>query len=177
MGKEKETKGRFPCHAWETEDAKEAKESIRGVWVRNYGEETRLGDGTVLHDNYVWDEGNRYLLRCEECGGLVLVQKSECHCLSEDDDYYSDRIPVASLEEADLLNILWGPMDLERYPYRSIRENNSSYFWNQGEKEPRPYDTGELRRKIRKKYAVLAPEQKEMLEKLMEKAGERKDEP
>lgn len=109
-------------------------------------------------------------MRCGDCGGLVLVQKSECHYFS-DSDYYSDWIPVSSVEEADLLNTLWGSSDLEDYPYRSIRGNNFEYFWRREKEEPRPYDTGELRQKIREDYKNLTMEQKKLLEKLMEKAG------
>ena len=48
----KKTIGRFPCHVWETEDAKEALDSLRGVQDRDYGEDTCLEDGTVLHYNH-----------------------------------------------------------------------------------------------------------------------------
>lgn len=174
-GKKKE--GRFPCHVWEIGDAEEAKKSIQGSMVRDYGEYTELDDGTVLHYNYMWDDGNRYLLRCEECGGLVIVQNSEFHnFFGDEDDYYSDRIPVASVEEADLLNILWGSLDLEGYPYRSIRGNNFRYFWKDREEQPRPYDTEKLKQQIRENYAGLNPEQKELLENKIREAGKEETE-
>ena len=170
MGKNRKNETCFPCHLWEMEDANAARKGFRGTLVREYGEETTLEDGTVLHDNYVWDEGDRYLVRCKECGGLVMAQKSEFHSFSDDDDYYSDYIPIASVEEADLLNLLWYALDLEGYPYRGLRGNNFQYFWKAGE-EPRPYDTEKLKAEIRKKYAKLPPAQKEMLEKMMADAG------
>ena len=104
-----------------------------------------------------------------------MIQKSEYHSFSDDDDdYYSDLIPAVSVEEADLLNILWDSLDLEAYPYRSIRGNNFKYFWKQG-KEPQPYDTEKLKQKIRKTYKKLNPEQKELLEKKMEEAGKEEE--
>ena len=175
MSEAKKKGGRFPCHVWEMKDAEEAKESLRGIMVRDYGEDTFLEDGTELHGNYVFDDGNRYLLRCAKCGGLVLVQNSEYHSFSDEDDYYSDRIPVASVEEGDLLNILWGALELESYPYRNIRGNNFHYFWKPGE-EPRPYDTDELKRAIRENYKGLKPKQKELLEKMIREAGKTEEE-
>ena len=174
MNEGKKIEGRFPCHVWEMEDAGEARKSFRGTVVREYDEYTDLEDGTVLHWNYMWDEGDRYLLRCNECGGLMMVQKSEFHSCFDDDDYYSDQIPIASVEEGDLLNILWDGLDMEGYPYRSIRGNNFQYFWKQG-KEPKPYDTEKLKRDIRKKYKDLSPEKKELLEKMIRDAGKTDD--
>ena len=173
MEKNRKNETRFPCHLWEMEDANAARKKLQNnmAMVREYGEDTILEDRTVLHCNYVWDEGDRYLVRCRECGGLVMVQHSEFHStFDDDDDYYSDYIPIASVEEADLLNLLWYALDLEGYPYRSLRGNNFQYFWKAGE-EPRPYDTEKLKAKIRKKYADLPPAQQEMLEKMMVDAG------
>ena len=161
----------FPCHIYGIRDAKEAYNSFKGEMVRDYGESTGLEDGTVLRYNHMWDDGGRFLSRCEICGGLMLFQKSEFHSFSDgDDDYYSDVIPVASVEEADLLNILWGPMELESYPYRSLRGNNFRYHWKAGE-EPCPYDPDELKEKIRAKYADKPPKFRKMLEKLIREAG------
>ena len=81
-----------------------------------------------------------------------------------------DALGFSSVEEADLLNILWDSLDLEAYPYRSIRGNNFRYFWKQG-KEPRRYNTEKLRQKIRETYKNLTPAQKELLEKKMAEAG------
>lgn len=170
MGNIRKTEGRFPCHVWEMEDAEKAEKSLRGKLVKDYDEYTDLEDGTVLHYNYMWDDGKRYLMRCGECGGLVIVQRSECHGFSDEDDYYSDMVPASSVEEADLLNILWDSLDLEAYPYRSIRGNNFRYFWKQG-KEPRRYNAEKLRQKIRETYKDLTPAQKELLEKKMAEAG------
>ena len=166
----KKGKGCFPCHIWGIEDAVKAKDAFRGTAIRIYGDETELEDGTVLHMNYMWDDGSRRLLRCSQCGGLVIRQRSEFHGGLDDDADYLDWIPVASEEEADLLNILWGPLELEGYPFRLLRANDYRYFWTEAG-EPVPYDPEELKEKIREKYSGLKPEQKEMLENLIRKAG------
>ncbi|MBR2660527.1 MAG: sel1 repeat family protein [Clostridia bacterium] len=168
---------RFPCHFWETGDAEEAEKAFRGTLVRDYGEYTALEDGTVLHYNYMWDDGARFLTRCDECGGLVIMQRSEYHsCFDDDGDgYYQDWIPVASVEEADLMNILWGGLDLEGYPFRHLRGNNFKYSWTGGG-APKPYDPEELKEKIRQNYSGLKKNQKELLEKLISEAGKEEKE-
>ena len=161
--------GRYPCHVWGMADPKEAYEAFRGETVKDYGEDTYLEGGTVLHGNCMWDEGGRRLVRCLDCGGLVICQSSEFHSFSDDGDgYYRDWIPVSSVEEADLLNILWGALEMESYPFRHLRKNNGVYAWTKGE-EPRPYDPGELREMIRAKYPEAG---REALEKLIGEAGE-----
>ena len=108
---------RFPCHIYEIADAKEVYDSFRGELVKEYGDNVTLDDGTVLHENYMWDDGRRSLVRCKECGGLVIVQSSEYHSfLDSPDGYYRDWIPAASEEEADLLSILFDATELEVFP-------------------------------------------------------------
>ena len=164
-----ERKGpRFPCHIYEIADAKEAYKSFRGDLVREYGEYVSLDDGTILHDNYMWDDGGRYLVRCEECGGLMIMQSSEYHSFSDGPDgYYRDWIPVASVEEGDLLNILFGAMEMENVPCRHIRGNNGDIFWTDG-KEPEARDTEDLILEIREEYPDADPE---LLNKLIRDAG------
>lgn len=165
--------GRYLCHIYDMEDAKEAYDTFRGTPVRNYGEDTLLEDGTVLHSNYMWDEGARSLSRCEKCGALVMMQRSVWNDMYDGPDgYYRDWVPAASVEEADLLNILWGPMDLEQYPFRHLRGNNRSFFWTDGE-TPVPYDPEELRKQIREGYRDVKPE---LLEKLIREAGKQTEE-
>lgn len=166
---------RFPCHIWAMEDAAEAYEACKGRLVRDYGEYTSLEDGKVLHYNYSWDEGSRYLVRCGECGALVIMQYSVFIDMYDGPDgYYRDWVPVASVEEADLLNILWNSTDLEHYPFRHFRNNNREYFWTDGE-EPEPYDPEELKRKIREKYSGLTKKRKRMLEKMIGRAGKEEE--
>ena len=166
----------FPCHVWEIKDAEEAKKTFKGTLVRDYGGYTALEDGTVLHYNYMWDDGTRFLTRCDECGGLVIYQRSEYHSGFGDDDdgFHQDWIPVASVEEADLMNILWNGLDLEGYSFRHLRGNNFKRFWTRG-REPRPYDPDELKRRIRKKYSKMKKNEKEMLEKLISEAGKEEE--
>lgn len=167
----------YPCHIYGIRDAKDAeKENLNVERVRDYGARTKLEDGTVLHDNWpAWhDEGGRYLLRCTVCGALRLMQCSMAECpfgdWDEPDEYYRDYVPVATVEEADLLNILWDEKELKQYPFRRFSRHDFSRGWTEGE-EPCPYDAEELRKRIREKYAGLKKEQKELLEKLIRKAG------
>ena len=166
----------YPCHIYGIEDGKKAFEAIDAERIRDYGKSVTLEDGTVLHMNYPGhhDEGDRYLLRCNICGGLTLVQYSmeECPYWDDPDLYYSDRIPVTSAEEADLLNILWDEEELKRYPFRHLRRDDMNKLWTDG-KEPVPYDLKGLKEKIREKYSRMSPGHKEMLEKLINEAGKR----
>lgn len=162
---------RFPCHIYGMVDAKEAYDAWKGELVKDYGECIALTDGTVLHENCNWDEGGRTLVRCRECGALMILQSSVYNNMFDGpDSYYMDWIPVASAEEGDLLNILRGATELEDYPFRHFRGNNHQYFWTKGE-EPRPYDPEDLKKKIRKRYAGLAAEKKWLLEDLISDAG------
>ena len=171
MNDNKTGEARFPCHIYGIRDGKEAYDTWQGNLVKDYGEYTALEDKTVLHYNYCWDEGSRQLVRCCDCGALMICQYSVYNGMFDGPDgYYRDWIPVASVEEGDLLNILWGGMELERYPFRHIRGNNREFFWTKGE-EPEPYDPEELKKKIREHYSELTKKKKQLLEKLISEAG------
>ena len=165
---------RFPCHIYEIKDAKEAFDAIDAAGVKGYGEQTSLEDGTVLHDNYrkYHERGGRYLARCNVCGCLMLTQSSmmECPYWDDPDLYFRDHIPVATVEEADLLNILWDEEELKKNSCRHLQRDDMRKLWTDG-KEPVPYDPESLKRKIRMKYAGLNKKQKAMLEKLISEAG------
>ena len=164
----------FPCHLWEMRDAKEALHSMKTVLVREYGTRLKLDDSFALHDNYPNrdEEGERNLQRCEVCGSLLLGQhsKRECPFWDMTDEYYHDFIPVGSVEEADLLNILLSGEELREYPFRHLQQYDYNYLWTKGE-EPVPNDPEELKQRIREKYAGLSPEHREMLEKMISEAG------
>jgi len=164
----------YPCHLYGIPDAEEAFRADESEKIRDYGECVTLEDDSVLHMNYpaLLDEGGRYLLRCKVCGGLMLVQHAMDECPYQDDPdlYYSDRIPVASVEEADLLNILWDEEELKQYPFRCLRRDDMQKSWKEG-KEPVPYAPEELKEKIREKYSGLSKKHRAMLEKLIAEAG------
>ena len=168
----------YPCHLYGIEDAREAYKAMDATCLKEYGGRLSLQDGTVLHDNYPdhHDEGGRHLMRCNVCGCLMLAQRSMFEAslmyFDELDEYYDDRIPVASVEEADLLNILWDEEELKKKSFRHLQRNDMSIGW-MGEKDPSPYDPEKLKRKIRMKYSSLYLEQKKMLEKLMAEAGKK----
>lgn len=151
MDNRNENAGRFPCHIWDIADGKEAWDSFHGRLVKDYGDNVTGGD-QILHWNHMWDDGGRLLLRCKECGGLVLVQSSEFHSFTDSPDgYYEDWIPVASEEEAHLLNILLDALPMENYSCRHLRRNNGKCFWTGGE-EPESADLEELRKEVQEKY-------------------------
>ena len=140
------------CHIYGIEDAKEAYKQLEVEFVKGYGDETKLEDGTLLHDNYECDEGYRVLLHCKSCGVLLLCQVSSYFSMSDGPDgYYEDIIPVWSEEEADLLNTLLGPGEFEDHPFRHLRGSNHEYCWTRGE-QPHPMDIEKLKRSIEKKY-------------------------
>ena len=165
-------KGHYPCHIWESEDAKEARKAFKVTEIQDYGSEVRLEDGTVLHINYDEqdDYGSRRLYRCRTCGGLILSQSSVDCWDPTDIDADDDYMPVSSPEEAGLLNILLDYGEFFQIPGRRLHTfNNRLCSWT-GSGEPVPGDPEELKEKIRQKYSGLKPAQKEMLEKLIWKA-------
>ena len=175
-GRTNVTESRFPCHLWEIRDAKSALDMMETALIRQYGTCLELEDSFALHGNYpdYDDEGSRRLLRCKVCGSLLLVQSSmrECPYWDEPDMYYRDYIPAASVEEADLLNILWNGEEPGEYPFRHLKRDDHRYLWTEGE-EPVPLFPEELRRRIREKYAGLSPKHRELLEKLICEAGKK----
>ena len=97
------------CAGFDLPTAAEAYKHFHGMLeeLGNYG------DKCNEHNLHTWDDGGRKLCRCHDCGGLVLVQKSKYHG-PENDDYYTDYIPVDSVQEAEQLNELYGGWLLKR---------------------------------------------------------------
>lgn len=139
------------CHIFSIDDAEEAAEQLEIECIKSYGDETRLSNGTLLHDNYECEDGYRSLLRCKHCGGLLLVQVSKYSSTTGDDGYFEDILPVWSEEEADLLNTFLGPRSFADHPFRHLRRNNQKYCWI-GKDAPRPMDIPELKTAIGMKY-------------------------
>ena len=96
------------CVGFDLPTVQEAFEHFRGqlTVLKDYGD---MCNGHCLH---TWDDGKRLLCQCSECGGLVLVQQSECH-IFDYDDYYTDYFPVDSPEEAEQLNEKYGGFAIE----------------------------------------------------------------
>ena len=140
--------------------------------IKSYGDKVTLEDGTVLHrterDPSLYAESNEMTLcRCVKCGALFL---HDYHYESDMYDPWSSTwmYPVASEEEADLLNILLDGKKTGLPDFRRIYRYDWSYSW-QGTEEPRPLDTDELKNMIRKKYAHV---DQTLLENLIRKAGQ-----
>lgn len=140
--------------------------------IKSYGDKVTLEDGTVLHrekyDESLFSETNeKTLCRCLKCGALFL---QDYHYESDMyDPWSSARIyPVASEEEADLINILMDGKETGLPDFRRIYRYDWNYEWI-GTEEPRPLDTEELKEMIRRKYAHV---DQTLLEKLIRKAGQ-----
>lgn len=139
--------------------------------IKAYGKQVCLEDGTVLHENYSDEDrldGRRTLVRCTECGALMICQYTCEYDFYDGPDSLSSYIPVASEEEADLMNILLDETEMFRYPYRHLSRHNWNYGWSKAP-EPRPNDPEELRKAIRDKYAHV---NQELLEKIIQEAGQ-----
>lgn len=97
------------CVGFDLPTAAEAYQHFHGMLEELWD----YGDKCNENDLHTWDDGGRKLWRCHDCGGLVLVQKSEYHG-QENDDYYTDYIPVDSVQEAEQLNELYGGWAIEK---------------------------------------------------------------
>lgn len=164
---------RFLCHIYDMDEACEIRKSFRSKKIKEYGDCVRLPDGTKLHDNldtrgYTAPQGNRELVRCNKCGALLLIQNTCDPNIYEGFEFLHDWIPVASEEEANLLNILLTGPEFTEYPFCHIQA--TGYYgcsWTDGE-EPSPNDPEKLKDRIREKYADV---NREELEKLISEAG------
>lgn len=113
------------CLAFEMDDLKKAWEHMRLETVKDYG------DRAYDHNLHTWDDGGRFLAKCKNCGGYVLVQKSEYHSTFGDDAYYTDYFPVKDAEEADLFNRKYDGFSIEKeFPERYLCRTNLNIHWS-----------------------------------------------
>lgn len=112
------------CEAFKMELPEDAYNHIQDyIFVKSYGSEA------YGHRLYTWDEGERYLIRCRRCGGLILVQASE-HRGLVDDDVYVDYFPVESEDEAELLNEKYNGWKIEgEFNGRYLMLTNGKATW------------------------------------------------
>lgn len=116
------------CHIFEYPDAQKAGEEMSYTVIKRYGNEC---NGLYLH---TWDDGERYLAKCQKCGCLILVQLSEYHGM-EDDDYYDDFFPVESEAAADEINQKWDGFQLESdFRDKYLMRTNGKYHFVNSEK-------------------------------------------
>ena len=82
-------------------------------------------EGKAIH---TWDDGERVLFRCGLCGGYYLLQDSEFHSISGDDDrFYSDYFPVTGYDDAERLNRKYDGLQIElEFPGRYLIQDNAS---------------------------------------------------
>lgn len=163
-------KRKYPCCMYELEPDRIYR-NFHTREIRLYGNELTLADGTVLYRHQrqgVLDSGVKMLVRCRKCGALLL-RTYDCE-YDMYDGYYSWEhwYPVATEEEADLLNILMDGGETDLPPVRHCFRSGWTYGWTEGE-DPRPNDPGVLKDLIRKKYNSV---NRDLLEDLIRKAGQ-----
>lgn len=118
------------CLAFQMRDPRDAWKHMKCEIVKNYGEQAC---GHMLH---TWDDGGRYLARCRNCGGYILIQQSEYHGIGDgDDDYYTDYFPVCGAEDAEKYNRLYDGYTIElSFPKRYLMKTNLKLRWSEQEK-------------------------------------------
>lgn len=123
---EHKTEAGRPCIAFKFADPREAYGHMKYDLVKDYG---GFAYGHYLH---TWDDGNRFLARCRNCGGYILIQSSEYHSFTDaPDGYYTDWFPVESPEEADMLNQKFDGFMIEReFEDRYLMETNGKLSWS-----------------------------------------------
>ncbi len=151
------------CCIYDMDDAHAVDQSFREVTVKEYGDSVCLSDGTKLHDNldgeygnYTAPVGRRELVRCRKCGALLIHQHTCDPNIYDGFEFLDDWIPVASVQEADLLNILLSGQEFTAYSFRHFRQVNLHGRWSEG-KEPCPNDPDDLIQMIMDKYTGVDP--------------------
>lgn len=87
------------CHIFSLADPNPVPSVFLYDVIEDYGE------SCCGHSLHTWDDGERMLVRCRECGAYVLIQRSEFHSFSDaPDSYYIDYFDVSGAEEARELN-------------------------------------------------------------------------
>lgn len=126
---QEEAPSRQICIGFEMENAQDALSHMNFEIIRDYG------DSAYGHDLHTWDEGKRLLAKCKNCGGYVLIQKSEFHSFTDSPDgYYTDYFPVGNEQEADMYNQRFNGFDIERdFPTKYLCQTNGRVHWSVSE--------------------------------------------
>lgn len=113
------------CVGFDMVDVRDALDHMRYEVIENYGD---CAYGHYLH---TWDDGKRLLARYKNCGGYILIQRSEYHSITGDDGYYTDYFPVGSPRDADALNREFNGFGIEsRFTRRYLMETNGQWHWS-----------------------------------------------
>lgn len=146
---------KYPCHVFFTSEVEDVKKTFEDEVIKDYGPSVKLKNGTKLHDNFHLfngETGGRSLVRCKRCGAMLLKQITHDWDIYDGPNHCYDWIPVASEEEADLLNVLLDGEEFENY-CRHLRKYNFTYLWTTGE-SPKIYAIEELKMKVMEKYQL-----------------------
>lgn len=115
------------CIAFKMKDVNEAFAHMDYELVCNYGD---YANGHYLH---TWDDGERLLVKCRNCGGYALIQRSEFHNFSGCDSYYTDYFPVDSETKAKEYNQKYDGYDLENeFKGKYMVKDNGRIGWMKG---------------------------------------------
>ena len=118
------------CAAFSMAKASEAYMHI----LENFEFLKSYGDFAYGHTLYVFDDGKRVLGRCRVCNRLILLQTSEYHSYSaeNDDSYYSDYYPLEKESDAEELNRLYDGFTLGRkFEGRYLSVTNLVPVWRE----------------------------------------------
>lgn len=112
------------CIAFDLENPIEIEKHMGYDIIKDYG------DTAYGHNLHTWDDGKRLLAKCRNCGGFILIQRSEFHGF-EDDAYYRDFFPVEDEKEAEELNRCYDGFGLEKNSgIRYLIADYGSYRWS-----------------------------------------------
>lgn len=112
------------------EDIQSALDHFRG----NTTLVLKFGKNLYGHPLFLFDDGERYLVKCNKCGGYILIQDFERRSYSDGNDtYYTDYFPVDGPKEADFLNQMYGGWSIEfEFVGKWIANTDDSYCWKVG---------------------------------------------
>ena len=137
---------RFPCDNDNIADGKEARKNLKIKYIRKYDTSKLKIDTDKLYKCmkllYSAPMVDRELVRCKECGALMIYQ---CICdpnIYDGFEYLEDWIPVHSEEEADRLNESLDPTDFPVYPVRHLQAIDRVLRWSSGEGTEQTEGTG-----------------------------------
>jgi len=119
------------CCLFDFENISQAHIQMNFKMIRDFGDTAYNSDGSVKHYLHTWDDGDRILVQCQNCGAFFIVQSSEYH--GQEDSYYRDWYQVEDEQRAIVINNMLGGWDLEnKYNAPWIKATNEVFAWNRG---------------------------------------------
>ncbi|HEX3023261.1 MAG TPA: hypothetical protein VHP81_12825, partial [Lachnospiraceae bacterium] len=117
------------CCIFGFDNIEEAVKAMNFEFIKDYGDTFLNEDGSIKHYLHTWDDGERRLVRCKNCGAYFIRQASELH--GSEDSYYIDWYQVESPDIAEKLNEIYSGWALEaEYKAPGMFMTNGKYHWN-----------------------------------------------